>query len=201
MLNTKKLVACALLIAIIIIMSFTPLGYLKIGPLSITFLTVPVMIGAIILGPAAGAALGLTFGLTSYFQAMSGSSPLGALMFATNPFLAFVVCVIPRVLVGLFCGLIFKGMKKAFGKSFASFAVAAFSAPVLNTVLFMSTLLICFWNTLMSQDSIRAVFEKSGGNIVVFVALFVGINALVEAIFCTIAGSAVSKAVYKSING
>ncbi len=196
--NTKKLVACGLLIAIIILMSFTPLGYLKVGPLSITFLTIPVMIGAIILGPGAGALLGLTFGLTSYFQAMSGSSPLGALMFTTNPFLAFIVCVVARVLVGLCCALSFKGMKKAFGTSFASFTVASFSAPVLNTIFFMSALLLCFYNLIAEKYS--AVFEKAGGNVIVFIALFVGVNALVEAVVCTIVGSAVSKAVYKSIN-
>ena len=196
--NTKKLVTCGLLIAIIVIMSLTPLGYLKVGALSITFLTIPVMIGAILLGPGVGALLGLTFGLTSYFQAMSGTSPLGALMFTTNPFLAFIVCVISRVLVGLCCGLIFKGMKKAFGTGIPSFIVAALSAPVLNTIFFMSTLLLCFYNLI--ADKYGTVLDKAHGNLIVFVAIFVGINAVVEAIVCTIVGSAVSKAVYKSIN-
>ena len=104
--NTKKLVTCGLLIAIIVIMSLTPLGYLKVGALSITFLTIPVMIGAILLGPGVGALLGLTFGLTSYFQAMSGASALTALLFTVNPFLAFIVCVVTRVLVGFLCGLL-----------------------------------------------------------------------------------------------
>ncbi|HBN84937.1 MAG TPA: ECF transporter S component, partial [Clostridiales bacterium] len=49
--KTLRLTQLGILSAIIIIMAFTPLGYLRIGPLSITFLTVPVIIGAMLLGP------------------------------------------------------------------------------------------------------------------------------------------------------
>lgn len=198
--DTKKLVAYAMLIAIIVIMSVTPLGYLKIGALSITFLTVPVMIGAIILGPAAGALMGCVFGLTSFAQAWMGTSQLGMLMFSTNPFFAFVVCVIPRTLVGLCCGLIFKALRKKNPGSFLPFVIAALSAPVLNTVFFMTTLILCFWDTIMSVEAFRQIYEQAGSNIIVFVALFVGVNAVSEAVICTLVGSAVSKAVYKSLN-
>ncbi len=49
----------ALLTAIELIMAFTPLGYLKIGPVSITFMAIPVAVGAIVLGPISGAFFGL----------------------------------------------------------------------------------------------------------------------------------------------
>ena len=191
--NTKRLVTYAVLIAIIIIMSLTPLGYLKIGALSITFLTIPVMIGAIILGPLAGAVLGLTFGLTSLFL---GGSPLVLYIATINPFLAGVTCILPRVLMGLCCGLIFKGLKKPDSKSFLPFVLSALSAPVLNTVFFMSTLLLCFYTPIM--EKYPALSSQSGGNVIVFTALFVGINAVIEAVACTVVGSGISKAVYKN---
>ena len=49
------MVQLAVLIAIMLILAFTPLGYLRIGPLAISLMTIPVVIGAMILGPAGGA--------------------------------------------------------------------------------------------------------------------------------------------------
>ena len=66
--TTKKFVELALLVAIIIVLAFTPLGYIKTLGLEITLIVVPVTVGAITLGPAAGAVLGLVFGLTSFIQ-------------------------------------------------------------------------------------------------------------------------------------
>lgn len=53
--KTVRLVELALLTAIIAVMTFTPIGYLKLGPLELTLIMVPVIIGAVTLGPAAGA--------------------------------------------------------------------------------------------------------------------------------------------------
>ncbi len=193
--DTKKLVTCGLLIAIIIIMSVTPLGYLRMGALSITFLTIPVMIGAILIGPLAGAILGLAFGLTSL---LLGGSPLVLYIATINPFLAGVTCILPRVLMGLCCGAIFKGLKKPDSKSFIPFLLSALSAPVLNTVFFMSTLLLCFYTPIM--EKYPALNTQAGGNVIIFTALFVGVNAVVEAVACTAVGSAVSRAVYKNFS-
>ena len=66
--RTLKMVQMAILIAVLLVMSYTPLGYLKIGLLSISLLSIPVVIGAMLFGPAAGAALGAVFGLTSFAQ-------------------------------------------------------------------------------------------------------------------------------------
>ena len=66
------MVQLAVLIAIMLILAFTPLGYLRIGPLAISLMTIPVVIGAMILGPAGGAVLGLVFGLTSFYQNSDG---------------------------------------------------------------------------------------------------------------------------------
>ena len=66
--KTLEMVQLAVLIAIMLILAFTPLGYLRIGPLAISLMTIPVVIGAMILGPAGGAVLGLVFGLTSFYQ-------------------------------------------------------------------------------------------------------------------------------------
>ena len=56
--NAHRLVQLALLVAVELVMTYTPLGYLHVGPLSITFLMIPVVLGAILIGPTAGAVLG-----------------------------------------------------------------------------------------------------------------------------------------------
>ena len=64
--STKFLVEMALLVAIILIMAFTPLGYIKTAGIEITLIVVPVAVGAVTLGPVAGAILGGVFGLASF---------------------------------------------------------------------------------------------------------------------------------------
>ena len=56
------------MIAILLLMAYTPLGYLNIGPLAITFNIIPVAISAITMGPVGGAIAGAVFGLTSFGQ-------------------------------------------------------------------------------------------------------------------------------------
>ena len=96
--KTLEMVQLAVLIAIMLILAFTPLGYLRIGPLAISLMTIPVVIGAMILGPAGGAVLGLVFGLTSFYQCFAGD-PFGAALVAMNPFFTFLVCIPTRMAV------------------------------------------------------------------------------------------------------
>ena len=79
--STLYMVELAMMIAIILLMSFTPLGYLRTPGLSITLLTIPVAVGAIILGPKGGAVCGLAFGATSFYMAVTGSSAFAAALF------------------------------------------------------------------------------------------------------------------------
>lgn len=86
--STKYLVEMALLVAIILLMAFTPIGYIKTAGLEITLIVVPVAVGAVTLGPTAGAILGGVFGITSFIQCF-GMSQFGALLLGINPFLTF----------------------------------------------------------------------------------------------------------------
>ena len=81
--KTRRLVYMAILIAIILVMAFTPLGYLKTAGIEITFIQVPVIVGAILMGPAAGAILGGVFGFTSFIQCF-GLSAFGAALLEIN---------------------------------------------------------------------------------------------------------------------
>ena len=181
-LTTKQITVLGLMIAILILMSYTPLGYLNIGPLAITFNMIPVAIAAVACGPMGGLIVGAVFGLTSFGQCIGigGVSAMGATLFSISPVLAFIQRFIPRILDGLLLGYIFKGVRKATQKvSVASF-VTGFFAAFLNTLFFMIALVLLFGNTEYVQGLI------GGKNIIIFVCTFVGVNAVCEMISATL---------------
>lgn len=188
--STKQFVELALLVAIVLLMTFTPVGYIKTFGLEITLIVVPVTVGAVTLGPAAGAILGEVFGITSFIRCF-GMNAFGAVLLGINPIATFIVCVVSRVLMGWLTGLIYQGLKKIRPVQKASVVIANVIGPLLNTFFFMSTLVIFFYQT----EYIQGIAASLGAaNPLAFVIAFVGINGLVEAIVCFIAGSAVSKA-------
>ena len=191
--KVKRLVLIGMLTAVLIIMSYTPLGYLNIGPLAITLNVIPVALTAISLGPVAGAVMGAVFGLTSFLQCIGigGTSAMGAVLFGISPVLAFIQRFVPRVLMGFLTGTVYKAISKT-GKQKTACFVTGFSAAFLNTVLFMGALVILFGNT-------EYVKELMGGkNVLVFICTFVGINAVFEMIASTLITGTVGTALTKS---
>ena len=195
--NTKKttthnLVTLAMLCAILLVMSFTPLGYLTIGPLAISLNMIPVAIGAIALGPVYGGILGGVFGFTSFLQCLGvgGTSPMGVILFGISPILAFMQRMIPRILAGLICGYLYQFVKKICNSTVACF-VTGFAAALLNTLLFMTFLILLFGNTEYMKELI------GGKNIILFICTFVGINAVVEMLAATLIVGPVGTAMHK----
>lgn len=184
--KTLQLVQMAVLTAIIIVMAFTPLGFLKIGVVSITFLMIPVAIGAILLGPVAGAILGGVFGATSFAQCF-GMEPFGTALMSINPFFTFILCFIPRILMGLLVGLIYKALMKLSEQRFIPYIVASASGALLNTALFVGALLLLFGNN-------ASVQEMFGGSAWVIITALITTNALIEIAVSLVVGTAVTKA-------
>lgn len=188
-LRTIKLVQLALFTAIILIMAFTPIGYIRTPGLEITLLVVPVTVGAIVLGPVTGAILGGVFGVTSFIQCF-GMSAFGATLLGINPIGTFIVTMIPRILMGWLAGLIFSGIKKIDKTNNISYAIASLAGPLLNTVFFMGALVLFFYQT----DYIQGFANTLGtDNVFTFILAFVGVNGLIEAAVCFVLGTAISK--------
>ena len=171
--RTRYLVELALMVTIIFVMAFTPLGYFQTMGLSITFLTVPVAVGAIILGPKGGAICGLAF---------------GTMLFSINPLGTAFVCIVPRLLEGLLCGLIFQALKKSMKNG--AYLVASLSCPLLNTLFFMTSLVVVFYNTDYIQGFVSALGVS---NPFTFVVAFVGVQGLIEAVVCFVLAGAISR--------
>ncbi len=192
-LSIRDFVILALLAAILLLMSVTPLGYLNIGPLAITFNIIPVAIAAIALGPTGGLIAGCVFGLTSFLQCIGigGSSAMGVVLFGINPVLAFIQRFVPRALDGWLLGYIYRFFEKR-TKSYVACAATGFLSAFLNTLLFMTALVVLFGHTEYVQGLI------AGRNVIVFVCAFVGVNAIAEMISATLLTGAVGAALDKA---
>ena len=187
--NTKKMVELSIFIAIIILMAFTPLGYMKLFVIDITLIVIPVAVGAIILGPTAGAVLGCTFGLTSFI--LSLSSPLGAMMLDISPVFRVITCIVPRILCGWLTGVVYSVLRKREKLSKIAVPAANLACPIFNTVFFMSALMLFYYNTPAVQDMAT---KMDVFNPIALIFAMVGVNALIEAVACFIIGAAVTKA-------
>lgn len=194
--DTRYMVELAMMIAIILLMSFTPLGYIRTPGLSVTLLTIPVAVGAIILGPKGGAVCGLAFGATSFYMALTGSSAFAAMLLSISPVGTFITCIVARVLEGWLTGLIFAALYKKASTKKISYYIASLACPLLNTLFFMGFLCIFFYNT----EYIQGIASGLGaGNPILFVAAFVGIQGLIEAGICFVIGSIVSRALFSAL--
>ena len=183
--SVNQMVRLAILIGIILLMSYTPLGYLKVGAVEITFIMIPVVVGAVVMGPKAGAFLGGVFGFTSFLQCF-GFSAFGTMLFGINPFFTFILCMVPRVLMGWLSGVIFKKLHGLDKTNVASYVIACISGAILNTVLFVGFLLALFGNT--------GYIQSFGSSLWLIIVAIVGVNGLIEAGVCAVVGSAISKA-------
>ena len=187
--NLQRMVFIAVLAAIIVFLMLTNLGYIPTGfGFTITILMIPVAIGAILLGPAAGAVLGAVFGLTSLATCFLGMDPFGGALLAISPWKTALVCIVPRVLVGFLCGWIFRALRRVDKTKIISYGVASVSAALLNTALFLTGIWLAF-------GSDPAVTQYTGGssNLFIVIGVLGGINAIVEAVACLVLGTAIAK--------
>ncbi len=157
--KTYELVLTALFTAIIVIMAFTPLGYIPLVVINATIIHIPVILGALFLGPKKGAFLGFVFGLTSFinntFKAVTASAFVFSPVLAANIagvsgiFKSLYICFIPRILVGVipyFVYILIRGLLKSEQKVWRVVVNA-----VISVIFFFSVK--AFIDNLMSDGS------------------------------------------------
>lgn len=191
--KTKTIALLGILTGIIILMAFTPVGYLRLAAVSISFLMIPVAVGSIAKGPLAGAALGTVFGITSFVQCF-GMDAFGTYLASKNVFFTFIMCIVCRALAGLCAGFIYKLITKLTKNVVVRSSLTGLSAALFNTLFFVSALILLFGKTVVSEATGLSAE-------LTFFALFgaiVGINAVLEAIASFIVTGAVGTALFKA---
>ncbi|MCR5529190.1 MAG: ECF transporter S component [Saccharofermentans sp.] len=187
-----KMVEIAIFIAVIIVMKLTGLSSIPVGPLVMTLTMVPIAIGAMLLGPVAGAILGCVYGFMSFYDAITGASGMTGFFFQTSPVHTFILCVVTRTLVGFLTGLLFLVFKKIDRKKIWCYFAGGLMAPMLNTILFMGYIVLFFYHTEFIQGLVES---KGASNALMFVILLVGVQGLIEWATGLVIGGSVAKGV------
>ena len=142
----------ALFVAIIVLLSVTPLGYISLGVINATTIQMPVIIGAVLFGWKKGAFLGGVFGLTSLIK---NTIQPNVTSFVFSPFIpvfgeengsffAIIISLLPRIMIGVVSALAFSLLSKVKLNSTVSSAAAGFLGSLTNTVLVMGGIYLFF---------------------------------------------------------
>lgn len=179
-LNIRQLTVSGFLAAITIFLGLTGYGFIPLLFMDATILHIPTIIGAIAAGPRVGALVGFMFGLFSFIQTLRAPSLL--LQFAVQYNIAYdaIVCIVPRILIGIIAYEIYAHLKT---KLYIRTAVAAVLTTVLHTILFLGTLFILVG---APYAAMKGISVSAVGNIFIGITLANGIpEAIVSGIIVT----------------
>ncbi len=196
--DVQLLSQMALLTALMLVMAFTPLGYIPLPFMNATTMHIPVIIGACLLGPKMGGILGGLFGLTSMLKA---TITPGLTSFVFTPFYSFspefhgswmslIVAIVPRVLIGVVAGWVFQWLGKVVRNEAVSLAIAGFVGSMVNTIGVMGLIYLLF------GEQYAAAGGKDPALLFGVIMGVIGMNGVPEAIIAAILTTAVCKALF-----
>ena len=137
--NIKRMAGIALLMALVVVLQFVGGMIPPVGGFSISLVLIPIVLGAALYGPKAGALLGLTFGIVVVINCITGTDVGGAMVFQANPVLCILVVLGKGCLAGFGSGAVYKLLK--YWNVYVAMIAAAIICPVINTGFFI----LCMW--------------------------------------------------------
>lgn len=165
--NTHDMAFLAMLCGVLLVMGMTGIGFIPLPVIKATTMHIPVILGAILLGPSAGAVLGAVFGLCSIW--VNTATP-GLLSFAFSPFMttegmsgvakSLWIALGCRVLFGLTTGWLWRFFNKLLKKDYLSLPITAGLSSILHTVLVMGSIYFLLANQYATAKNVavNAVF-------------------------------------------
>lgn len=137
-LSTRTIVIAGVLIAVALVLAFTGLGYFPVPNVtdSATIMHVPAIIGGVLEGPVVGLITGVVFAIDAYIR-------FGGLFAGAPPYLAFLILLVPRLLIGVVAALVYRALKPT--NEIVALVVAAAAGTLTNTVLVLGQAVL-FWN-------------------------------------------------------
>ncbi len=182
--NLQNFTRMTLIIAIEIVLSVANIGFITVPPVSITLLHIPVIIGSILMGPLYGGFFGLTFGILSLIKATSSTAAVDMLFspfLSGAPLASLVMCLLPRILLGILPGLIYIILKKIIKSDTLNISICAGFSTIIHSCL----VLLCLWK-FFSFISIIQVFQT-----------IISLNAVLEIVAAIILSVAICKPLKK----
>lgn len=196
--DTRSMAMLAMLCGILVVMGLTGIGFIPLPVIKATTMHIPVILGAILLGPSAGAVLGAVFGLCSIW---ANTTAPGLLAFAFSPFMStdgavgavksLWIALGCRIVFGLIAGWLWKLLKKLGATDYFALPVTAAVATVCHTLLVMGSIYLLLAQQYANAKNvgITAVFGLILGTVTAS-----GIpEAIAAAILVTVLGKALLK--------
>ncbi len=147
--DTRWLTSVALMAAIVILLANTPLGMIQLPVIKATTVHIPVILGAILLGPVAGGILGGVFGMCSM---ISNTMAPTLLSFAFSPFMSMTgvqgalralwISMGCRILLGFFAGLLWMALKNIKANQVVTLSITGFVSSMFHTVAVMGSIYV-----------------------------------------------------------
>jgi uncharacterized membrane protein len=163
--------------ALVLVLHFTGIG-IKLPFLStpVSLTLIPIVLCAMLLGPACGAFLGFIYGFVVYVSlGVMAMDPFTNILFVNNPIITFLICTVKTSLAGFLSGVLYKLIKEK--NIVAATFAAACIAPIANTGVFI---LGC----LLIADTIASNFVAGGESVLYFIAIVLpGFNFIFEFLF------------------
>ena len=166
------LVQLALLTAVIMALHFSGVAIPAFGT-KISLVLIPIALGAMLLGPAAGAILGFIYGMTVFVTlGVMHMDPFTGFLFDNTPVMAALICTVKTTAAGLVAGWVYRALSKK--SVWLAVFVAAALVPTINTGVFV---LGCF----LIYSTISEFAAGAGYSAVYFILILcAGINYLLE---------------------
>ena len=172
-----KTVELAFLISLVVVLQIISALIPPIaGMVCITLTLIPVVVGGILLGKRSGALLGFSFGVIVLINCIIALDIGGNVLWNANPFLTALICLLKGTAAGFVPAALYEliaGKCNCQKKKFVATIVAALSAPIVNTGLFVVGMILFFSETLKAW--------AGGTNVIQYIILVLaGVNFLVE---------------------
>ncbi len=142
--SAKNVATLGVLLALVIVLQAVG-GSINIGAVALNFTLIPIVLGAIMLGPWAGAFLGLACGVVVLIQVIIAPSGFYFIIWSNSPIVTTMICLVKTTAAGLAAGFLFQWLEKI--NRYVAIFVAAAIVPIVNTGLFILGCL-CMWNTI-----------------------------------------------------
>lgn len=140
--NLMRFTTTALLFALIVVFGLTPLGFINVGVVYITFLCIPVIIGTLAMGLHQGIFLCLGMAGVSLYKAITATSALVAPLMQDSLGWVIALCLFPRIMVPVVTNGVHRLLKMKNEK--LSFAVSAAAGSLTNTILYLGLMLVFY---------------------------------------------------------
>ncbi len=168
--KTRKLVGMAIFTALVVVLQVLAY-YIKVGPISITLVLIPIVVGAAMYGPGAGAFLGGVFSVVVLIGTVSGIDAGALILWTAKPLTTFLLIFVKGIAAGWLAGLVYSAIARK--RRYLGVIVAAIVCPLVNTGIFLLAMTLFYHDILV---------QWAGGTSIVYFTLIglTGINFLVE---------------------